>query len=51
MVREKAVMDADREPSAAGVGVCEGVPPVVERAERSLRIVVRCFSAELKVVF
>jgi hypothetical protein len=55
MVREKAVSEAEREPRAAGVracGCCCGSPGKgLERAERSLRMVVRCFSAELKVVF
>ena len=53
MVRAKVVREAERVPSAAGVGCCcwgwEG--SAVERAERVVRIVVRCLSAELKVVF
>ena len=55
MVREKEVREAVREPRAAGVACCWGVDGSEEtgeeRVERSLRIVVRCLSAELKVVF
>jgi hypothetical protein len=55
MVREKAVSEAEREPRAAGVRVCGcccgSLGEGLERAERSLRMVVRCLSAELKVVF
>lgn len=53
MVRAKEVSEAEREPRAAGVSgvVWSWEEDGVERAERSLRIVVRCLSAELKVVF
>lgn len=53
MVRAKAVSEAVRVPRAAGEGR-DGPPDGwegEEMAERSLRIVVRCLSAELKVVF
>jgi len=54
MVRAKAVRAAEREPSAAGEGSCweEGESEEGEvREAMSLRIAVRCFNAELKVVF
>lgn len=60
MVFWKAVREAEREPSAAGLrmeeALGESVEPAVaregeERFERSLRMVVLCLRARLKVVF
>lgn len=51
MVRWKAVSEAVREPRAAGVGAWLGCCEGEDKVERSLRMVVRCLSAELKVVF
>lgn len=59
MVLWKAVREAEREPRAAGLRMevfGESVEPAVardweERFERSLRIVVLCLRALLKVVF
>jgi len=51
-VREKAVSEAEREPSAEGVRAEEGSAKEGEvSVERSLRIEVLCLSAELKCVF
>ncbi len=51
MVRAKVVRLAERDPNAAGVGGWECWFWGSERAERVVRIVVRCLSAVLKVVF
>ena len=52
IVREKAVREAEREPSAAGVRAEAGSEKEGEvRAVRSLRMEVLCLSAGLKCVF